>query len=80
VYREQNPYKPPPPDYKPPSVLAEHKGLAILVAAILIGFLVYGWKALHAPARRSAQPIYIEAVPGDQLPSNQLQGNQLQGN
>jgi hypothetical protein len=44
-------------------MLAEHKGLAMLFAAILIGFLVYGWKALHAPARRSAQPIYIEAVP-----------------
>jgi hypothetical protein len=54
AYREQNPYKPPPPDYKPPSMLAEHKGLAILFAAILIGFAGYGWKVLHAPARHAA--------------------------
>jgi hypothetical protein len=53
AYRERNPYKPPPPDYKPPSMLAEHKGLAILFAAILIGFAGYGWKVLHAPARHA---------------------------
>jgi hypothetical protein len=81
AYREQNPYKPPPPEYKPPSVLAEHKGLATLFAAILLAFGVYAWKILHAPARQrdarikepisqeaasAAQPIYIEAVPDKQ--------------
>jgi hypothetical protein len=34
-------------------MLAEHKGLAILFAAILIGFVGYGWKVLHAPARHA---------------------------
>jgi len=83
AYREQNPYKPPTPEYKPPSMLAEHKGLTILFAVILIGFVVYGWRTLHAPLRRppsqrptpaaspaasAAQPVYIEALPDKQPP------------
>jgi hypothetical protein len=63
AYREQNPYKPPPPDYKPPSVLAEHKGLAILFAAILLGFTLYGWKVLHAPHRHGASRMDPGTVP-----------------
>lgn len=63
AYREQNPYKPPPPDYKPPSMLAEHKGLAILFAAILIGFTGYGWKVLHAPARHAAPRMEHRPAP-----------------
>jgi hypothetical protein len=54
AYREQNPYKPPPPEYRPPSLLAEHKGLAILFTAILLGCIGYGWRVLHAPPRRAA--------------------------
>ena len=34
-------------------MLAEHKGLAILFAAILVGFAGYGWKKLNAPARHA---------------------------
>jgi len=83
AYREQNPYKPPPPEYKPPSMLAEHWGVAILCVAVAIGFGVYGWRTLHAPARRAppsqratpaaspaaaAQPIYIEALPDNKSP------------
>lgn len=83
AYREQNPYKPPPPEYKPPSMLAEHRGVAILFFAIAIGCAVYGWRTLHAPARRAplgqrsvpaaspaatTQPIYIEALPDNKSP------------
>ncbi len=83
AYRERNPYTPPPPEYKPPSLLAEHRGLAILFVAIAIGFAAYGWKTVHAPARRAAparlppptaapaatsRPIYIEALPDDKSP------------
>ena len=69
AYREQNPYKPPPPEYKPPSVLAEHKGLAIVFAVILIGFVVYGWRTLHAPRRRPPyQRAATAAAPADTTP------------
>jgi hypothetical protein len=34
-------------------MLAEHKGLAILFAVILVGFAGYGWKKLNAPARHA---------------------------
>ena len=44
-------------------MLAEHKGLAILFAAILIGFTGYGWKVLHAPARHAASLVNHGAAP-----------------
>jgi|HubBroStandDraft_5_1064220.scaffolds.fasta_scaffold133512_2 hypothetical protein len=54
-YRAENPYKPPPPEYKPPSMLAEHRGLAILFLAVLLGCVAFGWHALrHGPARRAS--------------------------
>ncbi len=34
-------------------MLAEHKGLAVLFAAILVGFAGYGWRKLNAPARHA---------------------------
>ncbi len=84
AYRAQNPYKPPPPEYKPPSMLAEHWGAALLCAAIAIGFGIWGWRTLHAPPRRpppaqrpasaaspaapTAQPIFIEALPDNKSP------------
>jgi hypothetical protein len=64
AYREKNPYTPPPPDYKPPSVLAEHKGLAILFAAISIGFAAYCLSGRHGTRERVAQrpPAAIPAA------------------
>jgi hypothetical protein len=44
-------------------MLEEHKGLAILFAAILLGFILYGWKVLHAPARHQAPRMSIGTVP-----------------
>jgi hypothetical protein len=78
AYREKNPYTPPPREYKPPSMLVEHRGLAILFVAIIVGFALYCWKAPHrrqrtaeppapasaaAPEFNRAAPIYVEPVP-----------------
>jgi hypothetical protein len=48
AYREKNPYNPPPPDYKAPSMLAQYRSLAILFALIAIGFILYCWKTPRA--------------------------------
>jgi hypothetical protein len=76
AYRQSNPYEPPPAEYKPPSLLAEHKGLAILFVVALLGFLLYCWKmpsrptapvapaaVKTAPHEATQSPIYIETVP-----------------
>jgi hypothetical protein len=76
AYREKNPYTPPPRPYKPPSVLWEYKGLAILFAVVAIAFGLYCLKGTHAGNRGGssapvateapqspAQPVYIETVP-----------------
>ncbi len=55
AYREKNPYNPPPPPYKPKSILAEYKGLAILFAAISIGFAVYCLSTPRTPPRHAAR-------------------------
>ncbi len=66
----------PPPgmlyDYKPPSLLAEHKGLAILLALVCIAFAVYCFRAPHrsldleSPAAPPAsRDVYVEAIPLD---------------
>jgi hypothetical protein len=69
-YRAKNPYKPPPPEYKPPSLLAEYKYLVLVFAAIFAGFLAFGWHALrHAPARpaaaAAARPVGAEKHPSE---------------
>ena len=70
----QNPDNPPPPEYKLPSMLAEHKGLAVLFAAVCVAFAWYGWRALRDPpcrrrrARRAASALPL-ATPGRQLPA-----------
>jgi hypothetical protein len=46
-------------------MLAEHKGLAILFAAILIGFGAYAWKILHAPAAQRASRMAAGAAPSN---------------
>lgn len=63
AYREENPYTPPPPEYKPPSVLAEYKGLAILFAAISIGFAAYALSGPHGARARVAQRPPAPAIP-----------------
>ena len=47
AYREKNPSEPPPADFKAPSMLTEHKGLALLFLGAAIAFALYCWKAPH---------------------------------
>jgi hypothetical protein len=56
AYRQDNPDNPPPADYKPPSMLAEHKGLAILFVAVCIAFAFYCWRTPHPPSALTAVP------------------------
>jgi hypothetical protein len=60
AYRAKNPYESQPADYKTPSMLVEHRGLALLFLAAAIVFAVYCWRAprrtaaLDAPAAHEA--------------------------
>lgn len=62
AYRRDNPDNP-PPDYKAPSILTEHKGLAILFAAVCVAFVWYCWKIPHAPKAPSAAHVPRPAAP-----------------
>src|ERR1700677_1357860 len=60
AYREKTPPESKPSEYQTPSILIEHRGLALLFIAAAIVFAVYCWKtprrtaALDAPAARAA--------------------------
>jgi hypothetical protein len=52
-------------------MLREHGALVILFVVIAIACAAYGWRALHAPARRApvpAEPIYVEPIPDKDSP------------
>jgi hypothetical protein len=51
AYRAKNPYESQPAEYKPPSMLVEHRGLALLFLAAVLAFALYCWKA---PQRTAA--------------------------
>jgi hypothetical protein len=64
AYRRDNPDSPPPAEYKPPSMLVEHKRLAILFAAVCVAFVCYCVKKPHAPSALSTAapaPRTVEA-------------------
>jgi hypothetical protein len=52
AFREKNPSTPPPAEYKPPSLLAQHWRLALAFAILCVAFAAYCFKAPHAPAPR----------------------------
>jgi hypothetical protein len=54
-----------PHEYKPPSLLAQHKGLAVVFGILFLGLAVYFVWSLRAPRSSAPQkpPIYVEAVP-----------------
>jgi hypothetical protein len=54
AFRRDNPDDPPPAEYKPPSMLAEHRRLAILLAAVCVAFVWYCWKTPHSGSSPSA--------------------------
>jgi hypothetical protein len=79
AYRAKNPSESQPVEYRAPSMLVEHRGLALIFLAAMIAFALYCWKAprrasppdavpasgaAQSPAAAPAQsPIYVEAVP-----------------
>jgi hypothetical protein len=56
AYRRKNPDNSPPPEYKPPSMWAEHKRLAILFAAVCVAFAWYCWDTPHKADALTAAP------------------------
>jgi hypothetical protein len=54
VYREKNPYGSKPAEYQAPSMLVEHRGLALLFLAVAVVFALYCWKGPH---RTAALPV-----------------------
>jgi hypothetical protein len=65
AYREKNPSEPPPGDYKAPSMLAEHRGLALLFLAAIIAFALYCWKAPHRAVALDAPAQTAGAAGGE---------------
>ena len=51
AYREKNPYESQPVEYRAPTMLIEHRGLALLFVAAAIVFAVY---CLRSPRRTAA--------------------------
>ena len=56
-------------------MLAEHRVLAVVFTAVLLGCMAFGWHALrHAPARRgsatAAQPVNRPQPAGAQQPAS----------
>jgi len=66
AYRERNPSEAPPAEYRPPSMLAEHKGIALLFLAAAIAFGLYCLKAPGLKAPDWAAPR--RSVAGDPPP------------
>jgi hypothetical protein len=63
AFRRDNPDNPPPAEYKPPSMLAEHRRLAVLLAAVCVAFVWYCLKTPHAPSALTAAPVPHAAAP-----------------
>jgi hypothetical protein len=76
AYRREHPDDPPPAEYKPPSMLAEHKGLAILFALLCIAFALYCWKAPRAPSILTAVPDHPAAAPAPPAAARPQQADQ----
>jgi hypothetical protein len=55
AYREKNAYEAPPPPYKAPSLLREHRRLAILFAGVAVAFAAYCLRWPHAATIASAR-------------------------
>jgi len=79
-FRGEGSSGPPPPgsmfEYKPPSMLAQHKGLAVAFALLCAAFAVWCFTSPRAyrdsqpaPPPPPTQPIYIEAVPDKNPPA-----------
>ncbi len=59
------------PEYKPPSVFAEHKIIAVIFGMVCIGLAAYWIKSIWTapkPTAPAAQSVYIEMVPAEKQP------------
>jgi hypothetical protein len=54
AYREKNPSESKPAEYSAPSILVEHRGLALLFLAAAIAFALYCWRAPQRTVAREA--------------------------
>jgi hypothetical protein len=54
AYRAKNPYESQPTEYKAPSLLVEHRGLALMFLAAAIIFALYCWRAPQRTVARDA--------------------------
>ena len=50
-------------EYKAPSLLAQHKYLAIVFVLVLIAAAVYLVRAPHKPLTIEPPPVYVEPIP-----------------
>jgi hypothetical protein len=70
AYREENPHESKPAEYQAPSMLVEHRGLALLFLAAAVVFALYCWRVSHrtaaldaSAARRHAQTAGYAQTP-----------------
>ena len=75
VFRGEDAIDRPPPDvvpeYKPPSVFAEHRGIAIVFGIVCLALAAYWIKSLRT-ARNLPPPVqsvYVEVVPQKGAPT-----------
>jgi hypothetical protein len=50
-------------EYKAPSILAEHKYLALLFVLAIVAAIFYLFRAPHKPLTIEPPPVYIEPIP-----------------
>ncbi|MDP9084286.1 MAG: hypothetical protein M3N50_11050 [Pseudomonadota bacterium] len=56
------------PQYKPPSVLAEHKIIVVIFGILCIGLAAYWIKSVRSAPKSAAQSVYIEMLPAEKPP------------
>jgi hypothetical protein len=56
-------------EYKPRSLLADYKYLAIFFVLLIVAATVYLFRAPHKPLVIEPPPVYIEPIPAKQAPT-----------
>jgi hypothetical protein len=64
AYRAKNPYESKPVEYQAPSMLVEHRGLALVFLAAAIAFAFYCWKKPQRTAALAAPTAHANAPTG----------------
>lgn len=81
AYRQENPYEPPPAEYKAPSLFAEHKGLAIAFMIAVLAFAFYCLKPSQRPDAPAMTPPAAggKPAPPEAGPSNRAARESVPG-